>query len=59
MTKLIKPPVPLKKALALIMAAVAPGISTPIPSYISVKIGTTLININIVTLTATVNKTLG
>ena len=47
------------KALADIIAAVDVGMGTFIPSYISTKTGTTLINIKIVTKIATENKTPG
>ena len=53
--KRIRPPVPLKKSLIAIIVAVAAGSSMPIPSYILAKTGTTLININALTVTATVN----
>ena len=57
----VKPPPENERinALADIMAAVGPGISTPIPSYILTNTGTTLINIKIVTSIATENKTPG
>ena len=53
------PPVPLKKLLMLIITAVGFGSAIPIPSYISAKTGTTLINIKALTVTATVNIILG
>ena len=45
----VKPPAPLIKLLAFIMTAVGVGKGTPIPSYISANIGTTLINMNTIT----------
>ena len=53
------PPVPLRKSLIPIIVAVAAGNSKPIPAYISANIGTTLINMNAVTVIATVNIILG
>ena len=55
----ISPPVPLMKLLAFIITAVGVGNATPIPSYISAKIGTTLINMKTITVIATTNITTG
>ena len=55
----VKPPVPLIKLLAVIITAVGVGRATPIPSYISAKTGTTLINMKTITVIATVNITTG
>ena len=57
----VKPPPENERinALADIIAAVGPGISKFIPSYILTNTGTTLINIKIVTKTAVENKTPG
>ena len=55
----VKPPAPLIKLLAFIMTAVGVGKGTPIPSYISANIGTTLINMKTITVIATVNITTG
>ena len=55
----ISPPVPLMKLLAVIITAVGVGNATPIPSYISANTGTTLTNMNTITVIATVNITTG
>ena len=47
------------KLLPAIITAVGVGKATPIPSYISAKIGTTLTNIKTITVIATVNITIG
>ena len=57
--KVISPPVPLIKSLADKILAVAPGNAIPIPSYILANTGTTLINMNTITVMATVNITAG
>ena len=55
----VRPPDPLIKLLAVIMTAVGVGSATPMPSYISAKTGTTLINMKTITVIATVNITTG
>ena len=55
----IKPPLPLKKSLIAMIVAVAAGSSIPIPSYILANTGTTLTNMNALTVIATVNMMLG
>ena len=59
MIKRVKPPAPLIKLLAFIITAVGVGKATPIPSYILANTGTTLINMNTITVMATVNITVG